>query len=57
MKYSIMNIIFLFWLLFFLAIGLYFYSKKNIQPKTQQQLLIADDIDLLESFEKEHFKN
>jgi hypothetical protein len=52
-----MNIIFLFWLLFFLAIGLYFYSKKNIQPKTQQQLLIADDIDLLESFEKEHFKN
>jgi hypothetical protein len=49
-----MNIIFLFWLLFFLAIGIYIHSQKNIHSTTQQKLIIAEDVDLLDAVEEQH---
>ena len=49
-----MNVIFLFWLLFFIAIALYFYDYKNIQA-SPKQIVYSDDSDLLELIEeKQH---
>jgi hypothetical protein len=49
-----MNVIFLFWSLFLLAIALYFLKYKNTQPNSQIQPIFNEDSDLLEIIEDQH---
>ena len=52
-----MNVIFLFWLFFFVAVGFYLFSQKNIDSKTQPKIVVNDDSDVLEAIEDQYFPN
>ncbi len=57
LKHYYMNIIFLFWLFFFVAVGFYLFSQKNINSKTQPRVIVNDDTDVLEAIEDQYFPN